>query len=80
MSTEVQNTTSSQHDAKLPVISRYSCSLVYRNQNANLLRVLITNAYSEEEALGKAIKYFETEAKGYDLSMKCVIQIENNGL
>lgn len=72
---KVENIDNSDNSAKLPVVRRYSCSLVYQNPTAQLLRVLITNAYSEDEALGKAIKHFEAEAKGYGLTMKCVIQL-----
>ena len=63
------------HSVNVPVISRYSVSLVYERPSDSLLRSLITKAYSHEEALGKAIVYFEKEAKGYNLKMKCTIQI-----
>lgn len=56
-------------------MKRYSVSLVYENTQEKLLRVLITEAVSNEEALGKAIFYFQEETKGYFLTMKAIIEI-----
>lgn len=47
------------------VTLRFSVSLVYQNTNANMLRTLVTDANSKEEALGIAIKYFEKETDGF---------------
>lgn len=62
---------------------KWSISLVYTKsfpekysiKTETLLRVLITNANSEEEALGKGIKHFEGETKGFVLLNKVSIQI-----
>jgi hypothetical protein len=60
-------------------LNRYSVSLVYYknviNGNEILLRVLITSAFSESEALGKAIFYFENETKTFNLNMKSIIKL-----
>ncbi len=61
------------------VIPRFSVSLVYIKSIPTgvetALRVLITNAVSEEEALGKAIMNFNDEMKNFNLSNKVVIQL-----
>jgi hypothetical protein len=54
---------------------KYSVSLVYWSSIDTLLRVLITDAVSEDEALGKSIKYFKKETKNYSLSLHTVIQL-----
>lgn len=57
--------------------NRYAIALVFRRdehtKEAVILRSLTTDASSREEALGKAIKYFEDETEGYSLAMKTVI-------
>jgi hypothetical protein len=69
-----------------PVISRYSVSLVYakyHQEDSNIieyttiLRVLITDAYSKEEALGKALGEFnETEKEsGFKLINSLVLPV-----
>lgn len=55
---------------------RFSVSLVYQDYKTSMLRALITNATSQEEALGIAITYFEAETKGLALALKCVIKIK----
>ena len=63
---------------KLPihnVTPRFFVSLVYQNSRANMLRTLITDAKSKDEALGKAIKYFNKETDGYGLILKAVTDI-----
>ena len=68
--------------------SSYSVSLVYikdefrlaSNTQTIALQVLITTATSEEEALGKAIKYYDKEMVGYGLKNKVVIKINNKPL
>lgn len=51
---------------------RFSVSLVYQNSVSNMLRTLVTDANSKEEALGIAIKYFDKETNGYGLILKSV--------
>ena len=64
---------------KTAVIARFSISLVYLKNIPNgqeiALRVLITNAYSEEEALGKGLLNFDEEMKGFNLSNKVVVRL-----
>jgi len=64
---------------KTAVIARFSISLVYlkniQNGQEIALRVLITNAYSEEEALGKGILNFDKEMKQFNLSNKVVVRL-----
>ena len=60
---------------------KYAVALVYSKNTSteykNLLRcVIIDDARSEEEALGKAIKYFVDETEGYNLSMQVIIKID----
>tara|TARA_R110002073_G_scaffold307700_1_gene477435 strand:+ start:287 stop:562 length:276 start_codon:yes stop_codon:yes gene_type:complete len=57
------------------VTPRFSVSLVYQNQTANMLRTLVTEANSKEEALGKAIQYFNKETDGFGLILKSVIHL-----
>lgn len=57
------------------VIPRFSISLVYQNAVNNMLRVLITDANNEQEAMGIALEHFEDEAKGYSLILKTVIKL-----
>lgn len=61
------------------VIPRYSVSLVYvkniTNGQKTALRCFITNADSEEEALGKAVIYFTDEMKNFNLSNKVVLRV-----
>ena len=66
-------------------MERYSVSLVYTKPEndvphqttiTTLLRVLITNAVSEEEALGKAIKEFDQETKEMSLLLKVVLPVK----
>lgn len=57
------------------VTPRFSVSLVYQNPKANMLRTLVTDANSKEEALGIAIKYFEKESDGYGLILKSVTHL-----
>ena len=52
------------------VTPRFSVSLVYQNPTANMLRTLVTDANSKEEALGKAIQYFNKETDGFGLILK----------
>ena len=60
------------------VSPRYSISLVYVKNIPNGqeidLRSFITDANSEEEALGKALIYFTDEMKNYNLSNKVVLK------
>jgi len=57
-------------------VPRFSVALVYQNNiNGMMLRTLITEANSVEEALGKAIVYFEKETKDYGLILKTVTLI-----
>ena len=58
-----------------PVIPRFSVSLVYQNAKETMLRVLITDADNEYEALGKSINYFDKEVKDMVLLMKTIIHI-----
>ena len=57
---------------------RYSVSLVYVKNIYNgqeiCLRLFITYANSEEEALGKAITELDEKMKGYNLSNKLVMK------
>jgi hypothetical protein len=59
---------------------RYSVSLVYIKNIPNgmetALRVLITTASSEEEALGKGIVNFDVEMTGYNLCNKVIIKLK----
>lgn len=59
---------------------KYSVSLVYVKQDCMkmnyALRVLITDASNENEALGDAINHFSEELKGWLLQLKTVIKIE----
>lgn len=61
------------------VMPRFSVSLVYTknipNGTETGLRVLITKAKSSQEALGKGIEYFEKEMKGFNISNKVVLEI-----
>lgn len=65
------------------VRDRYSVSLIYNKEyrtdfnNRTIetaLRVLITDASSEDEAIGKAIRYFDEEMKGFGLTHKVAIK------
>lgn len=66
-------------------MERYSVSLVYIKQEpdvlpnkttvTSLLRVLITTAVSEEEALETAIKEFDKETKGMSLLLKVILSV-----
>ena len=60
------------------VSPRYSISLVYTKNIPNgleiALRSFITNASSKEEALGKALIYFNDEMKNYNLNNKVVLK------
>jgi len=81
MSTEAQNTTSSQHDAKLPVMRRFCVSLVYQKQKPGgvldmALRSAVVEAVSQEEALGVMIMGM-TEFENWQLNLKCVVSLEN---
>ena len=81
MSTEVKNTTSSQHDAKLPVMRRFCVSLVYQKVKAGgildmALRSAVVEAVSQEEALGVMIIKM-TEFENWQLNLKCVVSIDN---
>ncbi len=66
----------------------YSVSLVYikdefrpaSNTQTIALQVLITTATSEEEALGKTVRYYDKEMIGYGLKNKVVIKINNKPL
>jgi hypothetical protein len=70
------------HDIKALSIAdvspRYSISLVYVKNIFNgkeiALRSFITDANSEEEALGKALIHFTDEMKNYNLSNKVVLK------
>tara|TARA_R110000822_G_scaffold241380_1_gene370658 strand:+ start:1125 stop:1454 length:330 start_codon:yes stop_codon:yes gene_type:complete len=57
------------------VTPRFSVSLVYQNQTANMLRTLVTDANSKDEALGKAIQYFNKETDGFGLILKSVTHL-----
>ena len=61
------------------VMPRFSVSLVYTKNIPNGietgLRVLITKANSSQEALGKGIECFEKEMKGFNISNKVVLEI-----
>ena len=57
------------------VTPRFSVSLVYQNPKANMLRTLVTDANSKEEALGIAIRYFEKETDGFGLILKSVTHL-----
>ena len=67
------------NSTKTAVIARFSISLVYLKNIPNgqeiALRVLITNAYSEEEALGKGILNFNKEMEQFNLSNKVVVRL-----
>jgi len=60
------------------VSPRYSISLVYVKNIPNgqeiALRSFITDANSNEEALGKALIHFTDEMKNYNLSNKVVLK------
>lgn len=65
-------------------MKKYSVSLVYEKPNYttsnvridHALRCIIVEANSEDEALGKALKNFNTTDKSLGLlSMSCVIEI-----
>lgn len=75
---------SPSNDQKPPIKPRFSVSLVYikhEQKNSELmefttsLRVLITDASSKEEALGKAINEFKDEQAGYRLSNQLVLPV-----
>lgn len=77
---EVQEPALQQTD----VIRRWSVALVYLKevmqynsmQQSIDLRLFITNAQSESEALGKAVLYFDKEVEaGYRLSNKVILPI-----
>jgi hypothetical protein len=59
---------------------RYSVSLVFfkniPNGNEINLKVLITNASSKEEALGKTIIHYENITKSYNLSNQVIIELQ----
>ncbi|MCP4051461.1 MAG: hypothetical protein GY739_00105 [Mesoflavibacter sp.] len=57
------------------VTPRFSVSLVYQDQNNNMLRTLVLDAKNKHEALGKTIKYFEEETKGLALVLKAVTHL-----
>lgn len=57
------------------VTPRFSVSLVYQDQNTNMLRTLVLGAKSKQEALGKTIEYFEKETKGLALVLKAVTHL-----
>lgn len=81
MSTENQNTTSNQHDAKLPVMRRFCVSLVYQKVKQGgvidmALRSAVVEAVSQEEALGLMIMRM-TEFENWQLNLKCVVSLEN---
>ena len=57
------------------VTPRFSVSLVYQNPKANMLRTLVTDASSKEEALGIAIEYLKEETDGFGLILKSVIHL-----
>lgn len=57
------------------VIPRFSVSLVYQNAKETMLRVIITNAENEDEALGKALNHFDGEVKDMGLMMKTIIKL-----
>ena len=61
-----------------PTSPRYSVSLVYVKTDGRLntvnLRVLITDATSEAEALGIALLHYEDAMKGYSLNNKVIIK------
>ena len=57
------------------VTPRFSVSLVYQDQNTNMLRTLVLDAKSKHEALGKTIEYFEKETKGLALVLKAVTHL-----
>jgi len=57
------------------VTPRFYVSLVYQNPKANMLRTLVTDANSKEEALGKAIQYFNKETDGFGLILKSVTHL-----
>jgi hypothetical protein len=78
--------TSSGNAATPPVIRRFSVSLVYAKyqqkssemvEYTTSLRVLITDAYSKEEALGKAFNEFNDKEKENDfrLTNQCVLPV-----
>ena len=75
----IKNTKPSKALVKAAVIARFSISLVYLKNIPNgqeiALRVLITNAYNEEEALGKGILNFDKEMKEFNLSNKVVVRL-----
>jgi len=54
----------------------FSVSLVYSNYKESALRVLITQAENENEALGYVINYFSEEMEDFCLKMKVVINID----
>jgi hypothetical protein len=57
------------------IIPQFSVSLVYQDQNTNMLRTLVLESKSKYEALGKAIEYFEKETKGLALVLKAVTDL-----
>tara|TARA_R110000796_G_scaffold214204_1_gene330208 strand:+ start:1616 stop:1930 length:315 start_codon:yes stop_codon:yes gene_type:complete len=62
----------------MPTSPRYSVSLVYVKTDGSLctvdLRVFITDANSEAEALGIAMLHYEDEMKGYSLNNKVILK------
>ena len=77
--TNISKKSELQQSCITAVIARFSISLVYLKNIPNgqeiALRVLITNAYSEEEALGKGILNYDKEMKEFNLSNKVVVQL-----
>lgn len=59
-----------------PEENRHATSLVYRDDSKLKLRVIIQDANSEAEALGKAIEAFEDETEGMALILKTVTKIK----
>jgi hypothetical protein len=60
---------------------RYSVSIVYQkpveyNRIESALRVFITDAVSEDEALGIGINHFSDEMENYSILLKAVIKIQ----
>jgi hypothetical protein len=77
--TDISKNAELQQSCITAVIARFSISLVYLKNIPNgqeiALRVLITNAYSEQEALGKGILNFDEEMKEFNLSNKVVVRL-----
>lgn len=61
-------------------MERFSVSLVYSKiegeNRTDLLKVLITDAIDEFQALGKAMEYFSEETENFQLCLKAIANIK----